>query len=195
MTRPRAYLAGPDVFLPNPLAFAQRKKDVCERYGLEGVFPLDAELAERGVEGPELGLLISRANEGLIRSCQLVIAQITPFRGPSADVGTAYEMGFARALGLRVFAYSNVSENFAPRTQAFMAGCRTRADGQVEDEDQMQIESFDLADNLMLVGAVRDSGGHLETSSAPRAERYTSLAAFERCVKAAASAFATGAFA
>jgi len=41
---PRIYLAGPDVFLPDPLGFAERKKALCSEAGLEGVFPLDAGL-------------------------------------------------------------------------------------------------------------------------------------------------------
>ena len=46
---------------------------------------------------------IAMRNETHIRSCQAVIANLTPFRGPSADVGTVYEVGFARALGLLIF--------------------------------------------------------------------------------------------
>ena len=34
-----------------------------------------------------------------MRSCQLCIANLTPFRGVSMDSGTAYEVGFMRALG------------------------------------------------------------------------------------------------
>jgi nucleoside 2-deoxyribosyltransferase len=129
---PRAYLAGPDVFLPAPLKFAQRKKDLCSRYGIEGVFPLDAVVDLDGAAPSEAALRISRANEGLIRTCQLVIAHITPFRGPSADVGTAYEIGFARALGLAIFAYSNVSKDFASRTAASVR-VRPRSAGGMED--------------------------------------------------------------
>jgi nucleoside 2-deoxyribosyltransferase len=192
MARPRVYLAGPDVFLRDPGAFAQRKKALCERYGFEGVFPLDGDLKPQGPDLRELGLAISRANEGLIRGCQLVIAQMTPFRGPSADVGTAYEMGFARACGLPVFAYSNVAEDFTTRTTAFVGTTHKRPDGHIEDGDQMQLEAFNLVDNLMLYGAIVASGGTLATSTSTPAERYTKLEAFEQCVAAAAKVFATG---
>ena len=40
-TRPRVYLAGPDVFLPDALAVGEAKKRLCADHGLEGVFPLD----------------------------------------------------------------------------------------------------------------------------------------------------------
>jgi nucleoside 2-deoxyribosyltransferase len=184
MPSPRAYLAGPDVFLPDPSAFAREKKALCARHGIEGVFPLDAEIDLDGVSRREAALRISRANEALIRSCRLVVAHLTPFRGPSADVGTAYEIGFARALGLPIFAYSNVSADFATRTAAAL---RTypRPSGGVEDSDHMQVESFEAADNLMLVGAIEDSGGVLVLHDAALPNRYTDLTAFERCLAAA----------
>ncbi len=186
MANTRAYLAGPDVFLPDPKALAEKKKKICAQYGLEGVFPLDAEVARGELSLREFGLLISRVNEGLIRSCQLVIANVTPFRGPSADVGTAYEMGFARALGLCVFAYTNAVADFATRTRAFVANTGLRDNGQEEDLEHMLIESFDLPDNLMLAGAVVGSGGVLSARAAPSDGLYTALGAFEECVMAAA---------
>lgn len=184
----RVYLAGPDVFLRDPMAFAARKKELCARHGLTGVFPLDAEIDLAGADAREAGLRISRANEALIRSCQAVIAHVTPFRGPSADVGTAYEMGFARALGLHVFAYTNVQDDFLTRTVAFVGATSRRPDGEVEDGDRMSIESFGLVDNLMLAGAVLDSGGVLASRNAATGERYTELSGFEECVVAAARA-------
>ena len=42
-----------------------------------------------------------------MRGCDAMIVNLTPFRGPSADVGSAYEMGFMRELGRTIFAYTN----------------------------------------------------------------------------------------
>lgn len=178
----RVYLAGPDVFLPDPLGAAAAKKQLCAAYGFEGVFPLDAELDLTGVDPHEAALRISRANEALIRACDLVVAHLTPFRGPSADVGTAYEMGFARALGKRVFAYTNVELDFATRTERFVREVRTRSDGAREDEDGLQIESFGLDDNLMLIGAIEDSGGALFRAAVAPGRRFLDLGAFEACL-------------
>jgi nucleoside 2-deoxyribosyltransferase len=47
----------------------------------------------------ERGLSISRCMEPIIRNCDGMTVNLTPFRGPSADAGSAYEMGFMRALG------------------------------------------------------------------------------------------------
>ena len=53
--RPRAYLAGPDVFFPNPVEIGAAKKAICAEHGLEGVFPLDANLDLAGLSLEEQG--------------------------------------------------------------------------------------------------------------------------------------------
>ena len=39
----RVYLAGPEVFLANAREIGARKRAICERHGLIGVFPADEE--------------------------------------------------------------------------------------------------------------------------------------------------------
>ena len=98
LQRPRVYLAGPDVFLPLPLLRAAAMKRICDRYGLEGVSPLDPVpgLADDPGGDPSC---IARRNEAHIRGSDAILANLTPFRGPGADPGTVYEVGFGRALG------------------------------------------------------------------------------------------------
>jgi nucleoside 2-deoxyribosyltransferase len=182
----RAYLAGPDVFLPNPMLAGMRKKDICTFYGLEGVFPLDSTPNFKGVSRQEMGYIISAENEALIRSCDLVVANMTPFRGPSCDVGTAYEMGFGRALGLPVFAYSNIAVGFTERTKQYLGTLHAKdPQGVLRDDEGMQLEDFGLWDNLMLDGGVRYSGGEIVVYDTPWWDRYNCLHAFEECVSRA----------
>ena len=178
----RVYLAGPDVFLPDPLARAAALKAVCARHGLDGVSPLDALAGEPAAWSAEPeALRIARRNEAHIRACQALIANLTPFRGPSADVGTVFEVGFARALGLPVFAWSNDCRPFAERTRAFLGG------GVGErDAEGLLVEDFALADNLMIEGAVLASGGTLVLGEVAVAARWRDLDAFARCVAALA---------
>ena len=42
--RPKVYLAGPEVFLRNAVETGVAKVEICARYGLEGKYPLDAQL-------------------------------------------------------------------------------------------------------------------------------------------------------
>ena len=183
------YLAGPEVFLANAREVGARKRAICERHGLVGVFPGDEEDAcDPTLLSAEQGLAISRAMERTMQSCDAMIVNVTPFRGPSADVGSAYEMGFMRALGRPIFAYANDTRSFLDRVAAFCGGVRVRPTGEHEDPDGMAIEAFGLHDNLMLAGGVIASGGCIVAEDAVYAERYTSLAAFERCVARAAAA-------
>jgi nucleoside 2-deoxyribosyltransferase len=183
------YLAGPEIFLLNAREIGTRKRAICARHGLIGVFPADQEdTGDPALPLPAQGLAISRAMERAMRGCDAMIVNLTPFRGPSADVGSAYEMGFMRALGRPIFGYTHDARPFLDRVAAFCGGqLRTRATGGHEDADGMAIEPFQLHDNLMLAGGVIASGGCILAEAAPHADRYTALIAFERCVARAAA--------
>ncbi len=159
----RVYLAGPDVFARDPVERGRRLKEVLAEYGLVGVFPLDVELSAEGGEPGELAARIHAENEKLIESCDAVLANITPFRGPSADPGTVYEIGYARGLGKIVVGYSTARDLFTHRTLDWVERLghqvSERADGSQEDGDQMRIEAFGLNDNLMIDAAILASGG------------------------------------
>ncbi|MSP02538.1 MAG: nucleoside 2-deoxyribosyltransferase [Acetobacteraceae bacterium] len=182
---PRVYLAGPDVFFPEPERWFEQKKAICERYGLTGVSPLDS-LAKEPATWAALPFwrMIALRNEAHIGSCQAVIANLTPFRGPSADVGTVYEVGFARAKGLKVFAYATTDSPFLVRIlTALGPAAHRRADGSWLDGEGLLVEQFGLFDNLMIEGGIAESGGLLITGDA---DRWGDLSLFEQCVLAAA---------
>ena len=179
------YLAGPDVFLPDAPDWLARKKAICAGHGLTGVSPLDplAEEPAAWAEVPDWRRIALR-NEAHIRGCVAVIANLTPFRGPSADAGTVYEVGFARGLGLRVFGYATVTAGFLDRTLAAFPGSR---DGDAwRDQDGLLVEQFGLFDNLMIEGALAETGGLVRED----ADRWRDLSVFERCVVAAAEILA-----
>jgi len=181
----RVYLAGPDVFLPNPAARAAALKEICARHGLHGVFPLDAH-AHEPADWSDLteARRIAIRNEAHMAGCAALIANLTPFRSPSADVGTVFEVGYMRALGRPVFGWSNAAEPFAERTRAFLGVPGPH------DAEGMLIEAFGLIDNLMIDAAILASGGALFVEAVTDAARWTDLAAFERCVAATAQALA-----
>jgi nucleoside 2-deoxyribosyltransferase len=182
----RVYLAGPEVFLANAKEIGEHKKALCRKYGFEGVFPIDIEVDTKGKTPKEVGFCISNVNEALIKSCEIVIANITPFRGPSADIGTAYEMGFAHALGKKVYAYTNDSEPFTQRTIKALNGEVSREfDGRLRDRVGMFIEENGLIDNLMIEGCVNSNSRLLVVEEAPVENRFIFLGGFEKCLVAA----------
>jgi nucleoside 2-deoxyribosyltransferase len=186
--RPRVYLAGPDVFFPEARAVLARKRALCRRHGFAAVSPLDADPAVKGATRGSRrarGLAIAAANEAKIRGCQLVVANLSPFRGPSADPGTVYELGFARGLGLPVFGYTTDGRPFRERTLAAL-GLGVRERRRTRDADGLAIEDFGLRDNLMLDGALADGGGVLVAPLRGARLARTDLAGFEACLRAAA---------
>ena len=184
----RVYLAGPDVFLPAAEARAAVLKSICTRHGLRGVSPLDPLDEEpEGWSGLPEAQRIALRNEAHISRSAALIANLTPFRGPSADVGTVFEIGYMRALGRPVFGWSNSAAPFNERTRAFLGAAAVRGpDGAWLDHEGMLIEAFGLSDNLMIDAAILASGGELFTAAVEQASRWTDLAAFQRCVAAAA---------
>eukprot|EP01037_Dinobryon_pediforme_P001969 gene1969-2005_t len=121
---------------------------------------------------------IARRNEAHITSCAALVANLTPFRGPSADAGTVFELGFMRALKRPVYGWTNVATAFATRTRNLLG-----VEGET-DADGLLIEDFTpLADNLMIDAAIAGSGGSLiRHPGCPPAERWTSLDAFDMCI-------------
>ncbi len=184
----RVYLAGPDVFLPNPLARAERMRRICRRHGLHAVSPLDALAGEQTdpIEAADPAA-IARRNEAHIRTCDAVIANLTPFRGPGADAGTVYEIGFARALGRPVFGYATAAAGYATRVRALPGSSHSH------DAEGLAIESFGLFENLMVSCGIEASGGFTLAEDAD--DRWTDLSVFERCVSRAACLLLTQAVA
>lgn len=169
----RIYLAGPEVFLPNPLAAGAAKKAICAKHGMVGVFPLDAPAPMPS--GPPDWRRIHAANESHIQSCDVLVANLTPFRGLAADPGTVFELGYMRGLGRPVFGYTHVPHDYRSRVSS------ARHDGTSwRDAEGLEIEDFGLAENLMLEGAIAASGGLL--LRAEDAARWEEYALFERCV-------------
>lgn len=169
------YLAGPDVFRPDAFELGQRKKEICARFGLDGRFPLtDLVLPENLPSLPlrEQAQAFFEACASLMVECVAGIANLTPFRGVSADVGTVFEHGFLLGEGKPVFGYTSEMDHYQDRVVP----------------DGLFIEPFGLCDNLMLEGAtMRFAPGVVRVESTD-GDHGAAMEAFEACVKAASAA-------
>lgn len=141
------YLAGPEVFYPDAEEIAERLKAACRTVGLLGLFPTDAERPSG--HGISPARAIYQGNVALIDRSAAVIADISPFRGAGMDPGTAWEIGYAVARHLPVFAYSSDMRSYAERVREDRPGAR----GQV-DARGLLIEDFGLVENLMIAESV-----------------------------------------
>jgi nucleoside 2-deoxyribosyltransferase len=182
----KVYLAGPDVFLPDAHEVGRRKKEICARHGLVGLFPLDGGIDGAAAEAPAApgapqSVEIFRGCVAMMEAADAVIANLTPFRGPSADAGTVFELGFMAACGKLCTGYSNVPGSYLERVDhqpLRRVGRLIRV-----DRDGNEVEDFALADNLMIVHALDASGLALQTPRVAPTDRLRDLALFEKCVR------------
>ena len=144
----KIYLAGPEVFLENCKEYGEILKEKCRAAGFIGLFPLDNEV--QGESRAELAKNIREANIGLIRSCDIVIANLSPFRGPEPDSGTVWEVGFAQGLGKEVLGYCDDQRDLKSKTQELLGLAPTSS----RDRQKLEIEDFGLTHNLMYAEVV-----------------------------------------
>jgi len=178
----RVYLAGPEVFLPNALEVGRAKVAMAKEAGFEGLFPLEQQLDLDALPKTEQARRISLANEALMRSADLLIANLTPFRGVSMDAGTAFEVGYMRAIGRPVLGYTNVPGDYRSRAEAFRRRGIPPGDS---DASGFEIEDFGMAENLMIAVAVLESGGSLVEGDAPAGLEMADLTAYRHSLEEA----------
>lgn len=175
---PKLYLAGPDVFLPQAGVQAEAKLRLCAAAGLRGISPFNPVL---GTNRPadELWRAIYEDDLRMMRESDAILANLTPFRGASADAGTLVELGWFLGQGKPVFGYSNSATPFAARSraQAGLAG---------EPLPGLAIEDFGRADNLMIEGSLT-----LPLTLPPDGiyRAFDSLEIFRLCLEAVAGWF------
>jgi nucleoside 2-deoxyribosyltransferase len=185
----KAYLAGPEVFLPEAVTLGQQKKQLCARYGFEGLFPFDNEVI--GEPGDiRADILIYRANIAMIAEADFGVLNLTPFRGPHADVGTAFEFGLLTGLKKPVWGYTNDVDDLLPRVKRHDIVTFDPIARVWRDSGGMSVEDFGNAENLMIEAALLEQGHSLVRNAVLAAERFRDLRGFEHCLRLAAEAYA-----
>lgn len=171
----KIYLAGPDVFLPHAAELGQAKKRLCMTYGLLGLFPLDNLPDVRSAE--PVDRRIYAANVEMMREADAGVFNLTPFRGPSADVGTVFELGLMIGMGKPVFGYSNTASSLRAR---IAGAARDSTTGAWTGADGMTVEDFENADNLMIDASLAASGHSIVRVDA--GARIDRIEGFEACL-------------
>lgn len=152
----KIYLAGPDVFLKEGIrkTLVPAIKHICRVNGFDPLFPLDNIVERIDIDGNNGRLTkldhaqrIRAANIAMIKDADIILADISPFRGTGPDAGTIYEVAYANALGKPVILYTCDPRPYLDRC----AGDTSYSEVQegLEDSDGMLVEDFGLVDNLM----------------------------------------------
>ena len=113
-----------------------------------------------------------------MRRADAYLANMTPFKGVDADPGTAFEVGFAAALGKPIYLYSASDETIFERDKALAAAPGALA--RWLRAEAYTSEAFENGVNLMMLEACRESGGAFVQSGSGVAE---DLALFEAALQ------------
>lgn len=149
--KPKVYLAGPDIFLPNPIEHGEKLKKICTKYGLQGLYPLDNQFDLSDLKkGPDKAIKIYQADIELINASDCLVANLSPFRGVSADPGTCFELGYAVAQNKPVAIYSNDTREYKHKLKDLHLS-----------EDDWSVEDMGLTDNLMLIAPTKNVVHHI----------------------------------
>jgi nucleoside 2-deoxyribosyltransferase len=148
----KIYIAGFDVFKPDSIAIGEAYKLTCKAFGYQGLYPLDNEVDISWSKEVAREFIYTK-NIELIHSCDSIIANANPFRGEELDSGTAFEIGYGKALGKKIVFYMDDRRAYKEKL--------TCKDPHTPDRDTngMFIEDFDFPLNLMFSDCIIVQGG------------------------------------
>ena len=171
--RALVYLAGPMVFLANPAPVFAEMKAICRRHGLDGVSPLDNQI---GLEGRAPGRVlleaIVTADIALMDSVDAGLFCLDGFRrSPEMDPGTAFEVGYMRALRKPIAGWSRDPSDYPAKVRSYFQqvfglplvdtapGATGGTSGTMRDPDGILVHSQGCLQNAMIDLGIGTAGG------------------------------------
>ncbi|CCW65044.1 unnamed protein product [Phytomonas sp. EM1] len=131
MASKKIYIAGPAVFFPDQGAsYYNKVSDLLKAKQVIPLIPIDNKVVG--------ALNIRNANIDMIKECDAIIADLSPFRSYEPDCGTAFEVGYAAALGKQLIVFTSDLRSMPEKY------------GSTKDSDGLTVEDFSLPFNLML---------------------------------------------
>jgi nucleoside 2-deoxyribosyltransferase len=187
----KIYLGGPEVFLPDANDIVTKKAAMCGAYGFAAQVPHDTHgINWQNMTPVQISRAIYQANVDVMKGCDCGLFDLTPFRGPSADVGTAFEVGLMTGMGKPVFGYTNVTGDFIDRFGLKQKAPNVNDMIAFTDERNWRIENFGNADNLMLDSAIELNGALMTRVAAPFPDLLYFMDGFKACLAQAQAFFA-----
>ena len=151
------YLAGPEVWYPNVGAHFALRQHLCAESGFTMLLP-DTDALRELEPGEIMAREIYAERVARMRRADAGIINLTPWRGPAADPGAAFEAGFLSGLGKPVFAWMNIpaeeDAEYRDRIDAHI-GAQLDEDGVWRDGEGAFIEDFGLPETTMLWAEAR----------------------------------------
>jgi len=161
------------VFERDPAAVFDRMKTLCLGFGVAGVAPLDNQTGLEGITpGKDLLKRIVRADIALMDRLEAAVFCLDGFRrGPEMDPGTAFEVGYMKALGKPIAGWTRDPRPYPQRVAdyfraTFGEGLTQSAAGRVggtsgllRDPDGILVHSENCTQNAMVHVGIELAGG------------------------------------
>jgi nucleoside 2-deoxyribosyltransferase len=172
---PRIYLGGPMVFYPDPETTFRRMKAICRHHGLLGVSPLDNQIGLEG-KSPDRALLeqIVKADMELMDTLDGGLFCLDGFRrSPEMDPGTAFELGYMRALQKPLAGWTSDPRDYPAKVHDYFQntfdlklvaaepGAKGGTSGRMRDPDGILVHSQGCLQNAMIDIGITTGGGDL----------------------------------
>jgi nucleoside 2-deoxyribosyltransferase len=163
------------VFYPDPNTTFTAMKRICALHGVDGVAPIDNQVALAGVPpGRALVRRIVEADLELMRNLDAGIFCLDGFRrGPEMDPGTAFEIGYMHALGKPLVGWTADPRDYPARVAGYfddvfrqnltwaVAGALGATSGSLRDPDDVLVHSESCYQNAMTEIGIELSGGRV----------------------------------
>jgi nucleoside 2-deoxyribosyltransferase len=173
------YLAGPMVFDPDPSVIFDRMKALCFTHGVVGVAPLDNQVGLEGITpGKDLLERIVQADIALMDRLDGAVFCLDGFRrGPEMDAGTAFEVGYMKALGKPIAGWTRDARPYPQRVADFFlatfgaeltqtaVGPVGGTSGLLRDPDGVLVHSEGCVQNAMVHVGIELAGGIVAADS------------------------------
>lgn len=141
---------------------------LCKPHGLECVWPSEHYLfpdllppSER--DDAKVGRLLPRAPLMNISGVSAIVADVSPFRGPSLNPVIAFEIGIAVTLGVPVFAWTEATQRNCAQRQTAFRPIIDRIPNDVTEEGPgglwydsqgFKVEDFGLVESAVIAGSL-----------------------------------------
>jgi len=146
----KIYIAGPDVFERDSIEIGKKLVQLCLDYGYKGLYPLD-NVVDFSQSKHKIAQDIYDANAQMIEDADIVIANLSSFRGKEADTGTVWECGYAHGLKKDVYGYMDRSSAYIEQFDS-----KKEDAGMFWDDQDRFIEDFDYPINLMVACSCKE---------------------------------------
>jgi nucleoside 2-deoxyribosyltransferase len=188
--KPSVYLAGPDIFRKDAETFAQWQKEICEKYGVIPLHPMDNNLdIDHNDKSFATRKKVYEADLSQMIAADIICANMNPFRGTEPDSGTCFEAGFfagfnhtIKALGTSIqpkplYGYINEDSCYTDRAEEWNAINKNNTEAGAD----WNISSIEMNINLMMQVPMEETGAFITNG-------------FEACIAQIAEDFAANKF-